>query len=48
MTDAILRKMGLAEYAIAMEAQDFASMRELARHGAGITPACWRSALPKN
>ncbi len=36
MSDAILKKMGLDEYTIAMEAQDFASVRELARHGAGI------------
>jgi DNA-binding transcriptional LysR family regulator len=36
MMDGLLRKMGLPDYAIAMESQDFASVRELARHGAGI------------
>lgn len=41
MIDAILKKLGVGPYAIAMEAQDFASVRELARHGAGI--ACMSS-----
>jgi DNA-binding transcriptional LysR family regulator len=36
MLDSILKRMGVASYTVAMEAQDFAAVRELARHGAGI------------
>jgi DNA-binding transcriptional LysR family regulator len=36
IVDTALRKLGLPAYEIAMELQDFAAVRELARHGAGI------------
>ncbi|MCC6473037.1 MAG: LysR family transcriptional regulator [Burkholderiales bacterium] len=36
MTDQILRRFGLSQYEVAMELQDFAAVKELARRGAGI------------
>jgi DNA-binding transcriptional LysR family regulator len=36
MIDQVLRQIGVATYDIAMELQDFAAVREVARHGGGI------------
>jgi DNA-binding transcriptional LysR family regulator len=36
MIDLVLKRIGLAQYRIAMELQDFAAVKEMARHGAGI------------
>jgi len=36
MIDLVLRRIGVPEYEIAMELQDFAAVKEVARHGAGI------------
>ncbi|OGA95906.1 MAG: hypothetical protein A3G27_04900 [Betaproteobacteria bacterium RIFCSPLOWO2_12_FULL_66_14] len=36
MIDLVLKRIGLAQYRVAMELQDFAAVKEMARHGAGI------------
>jgi DNA-binding transcriptional LysR family regulator len=36
MIDSVLRRIGVGDYKIAMELQDFAAVREVARHGGGI------------
>jgi molybdate transport repressor ModE-like protein len=36
MIDQVLKKIGLQRYRVAMELQDFAAVKEMARHGAGI------------
>jgi DNA-binding transcriptional LysR family regulator len=36
MIDLVLKRIGIPEYEVAMELQDFAAVKEMARHGAGI------------
>ena len=36
MIDLVLRQIGVPEYEVAMEVQDFAAVKEVARHGGGI------------
>ena len=36
MIDLVLRRIGVPEYEVAMELQDFAAVKEVARHGGGI------------
>ena len=46
MIDQVLRRIGLQNYEVAMELQDFAAVIEMARHGAGI--ACEMLCCVKN
>jgi DNA-binding transcriptional LysR family regulator len=46
MIDQVLRRIGLHNYEVAMELQDFAAVIEMARHGAGI--ACEMLCCVKN
>ncbi len=36
MIDSVLRRIGVPQYEVAMELQDFAAVKEVARHGGGI------------
>lgn len=36
MIDLVLKRIGIPQYQVAMELQDFAAVKEMARHGAGI------------